>query len=219
MSAVMTKTSPLIVLKIVQSVLSPASLAIVIIVLTSRLSAAQTFRGPYIGVEVGRQHVIAGSLVDGVDTLQQDSRAVVTAFGGLRLQRAGFVVGGDLGLGRMDGDLRLDDQSTSIGYQGNSQWRWSLHGGRVFGARTLVFGYLSEVTRKFDVTITRGGVESSQQDEQGMLRFGGGIEFQVKGPWHITATAGSSRADFGGRPTNIDIGRRLEIAAGLTVQF
>ncbi len=215
----MTQPRFSIVLKMIQAALAPVFLALIIVLMSHGPATAQTFHGPYLGIDAARQHVIAGSLVDDVDTLQQDSRMVVSVFGGLRAQVAGFVIGGDLGVGRLDGEMRLDESSTAIRYQADSQWRWSLHGGHVVGSRTLMFGYLSEVTRQFDVTLTGAGVTSSQQDKQGMLRFGAGVEQQIRGPWHLTVTAGSARADFGGRRTNIVVGQRLEVAAGLTVQF
>lgn len=99
-----------------------------------------------------------------------------------------------------------------------SQWHWGLHAGLVAGASTLMFGYLSEVTRRFDVSVTQAGIPTFQEDEQGMLRFGAGIEQRLVGALHLRVTAGSSRADFGG-PTNITIGRRFEAAAAAVIQF
>jgi hypothetical protein len=182
---------------------------------------AQSFSGPYAGLEFGSQHVIGGSLVDGVDTLQQDTRLVVSAFAGLRLQVSRFVAGGELGIGRMDGDLILNDAARGVvvDYRNDSQWHWGLHAGFAAGARTLLFAYVSEVTRDFDVTITRNNSSTAQGDEQGLLRFGGGIEQRLYGPLQLRVTAGSSRADFGDRVTNIDIDRRIELAAGLVIQF
>ena len=194
---------------------------VLLLILAADFAEAQTFRGPYVGVDLGRQHFIGGSLVDGIDTLQEDSRLVVSVFGGARAQIARVVFGGELGLGLTDGDLSLTDQlrSLTVDYRNGSQWHWALQAGVVAGTKTLVFGYLSEVTRKFDVTITRPGVTTPQQDEQGMLRFGAGVEYRLTGPLHLRVTAGSARADFGDRATNIPIDKRLEVAAGVVVQF
>lgn len=41
----------------------------------------------------------------------------------------------------------------------------------------------------------------------------------MSGPFRLRATFGSSRADFGGRETNIEITRRLDVSLGLVVQF
>lgn len=187
--------------------------------LVSASAFAQDFSGPYVGLEASRQHLIGGSLVDGIDTLQDDSRLVVSVFGGLRVQTRGFVVGGELGRGLTDGDLRLEQAAFSVDYRNGSQWHWALHAGPTIGDRTLVFGYLSEVTRAFDVTISQSGQTTAQEDEQGMLRFGAGIEQQLSTRLRLRLTAGSSRADFGDRTTNKVIGRRLEIGGGLVVQF
>lgn len=73
------------------------------------------FHGPYAGVEFGRQHLIGGALVDGVDTLQQASRVVASGFVGLRAQFArGVVAGGEIAVGRIDGRLALDDAVSGV---------------------------------------------------------------------------------------------------------
>lgn len=199
--------------------------AAVMVGLSAGAASAQSGRGPfsglYFGVDVGKQHVIGGSLVDAVDTLQEDSRVVASVFGGLRGQFQGFVVGAQLGFGRTDGDLVLSEPSRllTVDYKNDSQWHWTLNAGHTIGPRTLLFGYLSEVTREFDVTILRAGVTTEQHDEQGLLRFGGGIEQRLAGPLRLRATLGTSRADFGDRQTNIEIGRRLDASIGFVLQF
>jgi hypothetical protein len=182
-------------------------------------AAAQNFSGLLVGVEAGSQHLIGGALVDGVDTLQDDARLVVSAFAGLRAQARGFVIGGELGAGRTDGDLTLSSDRLDVEYRNSSQWHWALHAGHTIGSRTLLFGYLSEVTRQFDVSISQAGQSTSQQDEQGMLRFGGGLEFQMRRALHVRGTFGTSRADFGDRPLNRTIDRHFEAAAGIVFQF
>ena len=53
-------------------------------------------------------------------------------FGGLRGQFGPLVIGGDLGYGRSDGDLHLDetDSQLTIDYANDSQWHWAIHAGR-----------------------------------------------------------------------------------------
>lgn len=179
------------------------------------------FSGPYVAVEAGRQQVIGGSLVDGVDTLQEDARGVFSVSAGWRRALGPVVIGADVGLGRFDGALTLRDDATAttVRYDTSSQWHWRLTGGLMLGRRTLTYAYVSEVTRAFDVTITRGNASTAQQDEQGLLRFGGGLERRLGGPVHVFVTAGSSRANFGERRTNIKPGRRLEVSAGVAFQF
>lgn len=189
------------------------------LLLTSSSSLAQSFSGPYAGVEAGMQHLIGGSLVEGVDTLQEDTRRVVSVFGGVRLPLRRLVFGVELGRGATDGDLRLEQPALSVDYRNGSQWHWALHAGPTIGERTLVFGYLSEVTRDFDVTISQAGQTTEQADEQGMLRFGGGVEQRLTNRLHLRVSAGTSRADFGNRATNITIGRKVEFGAALVVQF
>lgn len=187
----------------------------------SAQSGRGAFTGLYVGADAGRQHVIGGSLVDNVDTLQEDSRVVAAVFGGVRGQFQGFVLGAELGFGRTDGDLILSEPARllTIDYKNDSQWHWTLNAGHTVGPRTLLFGYVSEVTRDFEVTILRAGVTSEQQDEQGLLRFGGGIEQRITGPLRLRATIGTSRADFGDRETNIEIGKRVDASIGFVIQF
>ncbi|MGE0863153.1 MAG: hypothetical protein AB7P34_04555 [Vicinamibacterales bacterium] len=203
----------------------PIAAALMMIGLLAGSASAQSGRGPfsglYVGADAGRQHIIGGSLVDDVDTLQEDSRIVASVFGGVRGQFRGFVLGAELGFGRTDGDLVLADSSRqlTVDYINDSQWNWTLNAGHTIGPRTLLFGYVSEVTRQFDVTLLRAGVTTEQRDEQGLLRFGGGIEQRIAGPLRLRATIGTSRADFGDRQTNIEIGRRLDASIGLVLQF
>lgn len=184
-------------------------------------ATAQTFSGLYAGLETGRQHVIAGALVNDVDTLADDVRLVTSVFGGFRRQFGGVVLGAELGLGWMDGNLRLEEPARGlvVDYAGDSQWHWALSAGHTLGARTLLFGYVSEVTRTFDVSVAGPAATFTQRDEQGLLRFGAGLEQVVRGPLRLRVTAGSSRADFGGRTTNVEISRRFELSAGLVWQF
>jgi hypothetical protein len=184
----------------------------------------QAFSGFYMGVEGGTVNVIAGALVGGVDTLAQDTRGAVALIIGGRYQFASrLVLGVEFGVAREDGDLVLDDplSGARVEYRNNSHTRIGGTAGVVLGSRrfTHVFGYLSELSRSFDVTIIEVNGTNEQQDDQGLLRFGGGIEQRVASRLSVRATLGSSRADFGGRPTNIVPPRPLEMSAGLLFRF
>jgi len=185
---------------------------------------ARHFSGIYLGVEAGRQSLIGGSLVSGVDVLAQEDRRVAHVLGGGRYQLGnGLVVGAEASYGPIDGALRLSDPGASldIEYESNRQKAYGLMGGLALGSSRdwLVFAYLAEATRVFDVTIRQGTTTVFQRDEQGMLRFGAGVEARLLGSLHLRASAGSGRADFGDRPRNIDPERRLELAAGAIVQL
>ena len=185
------------------------------------LAQSSDFTGPYVGLELGRQHVIGGSLVNGTDTLQEDSRLVASAVGGLRGAIRRLVVGAELGLGRLNGDLSLRDtaQDLDVTYANSGQWHWALTAGPAIAPGTLLYAYVSEVTRQFDVRITQGRAVVVQQDDQGLLRFGLGLERRVARGAHVRVAAGTSRADFGGRRTNIVPGRRLELSLAALWQF
>ncbi len=186
--------------------------------------ALRHYTGIFLGTEAGRVNVIGGALVAGVDTLAQDSRPALTFFGGGRYEFPGRIVAGvELGIGVEDGDLRLDDPASglTVDYRNNTHVRYGGTLGVVVGAarRTLVFGYVSENTRTFDVTIDQAGRTTLQTDEQGLLRYGAGIE-QAIGRWlGLRATVGSSRADFGGRATNIEVEKPIDVAVGLVLRF
>lgn len=175
--------------------------------------------GPYLAVDLGRQQLIGGSLVDDVDTLQEDVRGVTSLSAGLRARLGRLAFGGELGRGWFDGRLERRDPGTTVRYDSSSQWQWTITAGSTVGDATVVSLYLSEVTRTFDVTITRLGGVTDQNDEQGLLRFGVSIERRLRGPLRARASVGTSRADFGDRVTNIEPGRRLELSVGLVWQF
>jgi len=179
--------------------------------------------GLYVGIDLGRHNVIGGSQVDGVDVLQQDMRGAVTFLAGFRKQLgAGFVVGAEAGYGRVDGDLQLSDPGRDllIDYGNDSQHHFGLILGHTLGRtrRMLLFAYLNELSRSFDVTIQAGSAQLQQHDEQGLLRYGIGAEVSLTGPLGVRATAGSSRAKFEG-PTNIVPATELEASVGFVLQF
>jgi hypothetical protein len=182
------------------------------------------FSGFYVGAETGSQNIIGGALVDVIDYLAQESRAVIGALGGLRYQfDAGIVIGVEGSYGWVDGDLSLSDPANglTIDYANRSQYTYGLIAGYALGAgRTwLLFGYANEVTRTFDDTIVQFGTRFTQQDEQGMLRFGVGAEKQMRGGMNLRASIGTGRADFGDKDTNITVDNKLEFGVGAAMQF
>ena len=178
----------------------------------SSAQGPRSHTGLYVALDVGRQQYIGGSLVSGVDLLQQATKPVGSVTLGARFERGfGTVVGLDIGFGFADGDLRMVDQAAAltVDYANDGQRQLGLTLGQAFGGahRALVFVYLGEVTRQFNVTIQEGGVRYTQRDKQGLLRYGVGFQLDLVGPFSLRSTVGSSRADFGGRPTNITPGR------------
>lgn len=187
------------------------------------------FGGIFLSADVGRQNIIGGSLVGGVDVLQQDSRTVGSAAAGIRAELPiGLVIGAEFGLGRGDGNLVQDRNPVGyrVRYDNDSQTHVGATVGYVLGRqrRTLAFVYVAEVTRSFDVIIEgpMGGSSTFpiayQTDEQGLLRYGIGIERAV-GTWlSVRATMGSSRADFGDKVTNIEVRRPVDAGVGVVVR-
>ena len=177
-----------------------------------------TRAGVYVAAEYGRQQLIGGAQYAGTDMLAADVRAVASLAFGLRFEVASWTFGGDLGFGQTDGDLRLVDPGIplTIEYRNNSQTHVGLHLGRRIRGDWLVYGYLSEASRDFDVTLTDGSGSSRQADEQGILRFGVGIERPVSRVFSWRAALGSARAKFDG-PTNARPDRELELSLGIVL--
>jgi hypothetical protein len=174
--------------------------------------------GVYVAAEYGRQQLIGGAQYAGTDMLAADVRAVTSFAFGLRFEVRGWAFGGDFGFGQTDGDLRLEDPGIplTIDYRNNSQTHFGLHLGRRVREDWLVYGYLSEASRDFDVTLTDGGGTFQQTDGQGILRFGVAVERPISRLFSWRAALGSARAKFDG-PTNRDPDRELEASLGIVL--
>lgn len=190
---------------------------------TAEAQRTHEHSGITLSVELSRQNIIGGALINGVDVLKQVVRPVASASLGVRYQLPfGSVIGGELGLGRFDGSFRREDaaQALRVNYSSRQQRHWGLLLGHPTSGRdgpTLAFVYLSEVSRDFAVQVQQGSAQFHQQDGQGLLRFGIGAEHAVHRSVSIRATLGTSRADFGSRATNIVPRRPLEASFGATV--
>lgn len=132
--------------------------------------------------------------------------------------RSGPVIGAELGIGRLNGTLQHRDSTASltINYDTKSQRHWGLLAGYGLGRdrSSMIFGYVSEVSRDFDVSIVDNGQHYRQGDGQGLLRFGVGVEQRAGRMGAIRASLGTSRADFGDRRTNMVPRRPLELLIG-----
>jgi hypothetical protein len=119
----------------------------------------KAFTGLYTGVDAGTVNVITGALV-------------ALIIGGRYQFASRLVLGVEFGAAREDGDLVLDDPPSGarVEYRNNSHTRIGGNAGVVLGSRrfTHVFGYLSEFSRSFDVTITQASGTIEQQDDQGL---------------------------------------------------
>jgi hypothetical protein len=187
-------------------------------VLAPPASAEGTRAGVYVAAEHGLQQLIGGAQYAGTDMLAADVRTVTSFAFGLRFEVRDWIFGGDLGFGQTDGDLRLEDPGIplTIRYRNNSQTHFGLHLGRRVGEDWRVYGYLSEASRDFDVTLTDGGGTFQQTDGQGILRFGVAVERSITRLLSWRVALGSARAKFDG-PTNVDPDRELELGLGLVL--
>ncbi len=179
------------------------------------------FDGVYVGVSIGFTNIIGGALVNGKDYLAQESRPTVQLFGGWRKEfDNGLVLGVEGGFGWEDGDLSLDDpaQSLHIDYSNNLSWRYGGLVGWRTTDRSMVFGYLSETKRDFDVSGRDAFGTFQQSDGQGLLRYGVGAELDLNGPFDLRATMGSSRAKFD-KPLNRDPDHPIDFEVAALRQF
>jgi hypothetical protein len=174
--------------------------------------------GAYVAAEYGRQQVIGGAQYAGTDMLAADMRTVTSLAFGLRFDASGWVFGGDFGFGETDGDLRRVDPGIplTIDYRNSSQTHVGLHAGRRLHQDWLVYGYLSEVSRDFEVTLTDGSGTFRQSDGQGILRFGVGVERPFTKLLSWRATLGSARAKFD-EPARGEPSREIEVALGIVL--
>jgi len=184
----------------------------------------RSFHGVYLGAEAGREDFIGGSYVDGTDVLAQETRGVLSVVAGARYQTSGGLVLGFEGTwGSTDGNLTMADPGSglSIDYANDSQTSLGATIGYALGGSKSVhvFAYASEVTRHFDVHVVQGATEFTQEDEQGMLRYGLGIEAVPVRRLHVRFKVGSGRADFGDATTNITPEHPLQFGLGVALQF
>lgn len=188
-------------------------------------AAERHFDGLYLGANAGSQNLFGGSFVDGVDVLAQESRFVAEVFTGFRKQfLKGRLAGGvEVQIGFTDGNLLHVDPANSlmITYKNNFQYGYGLVlGGVPFKERNLLaFAYAFETERRFDVTITDKYGPYKQKDEQGMLKYGLGLEAIIWRRLHARATVGRLRVDFGDQVTNIEVDDKWDFTVGVVYQF
>lgn len=186
---------------------------------------ARHFDGLYLGANAGSQNLFGGSFVDEVDVLAQESRFVAEVFTGFRKQflKGRMLAGAEVQLGFTDGDLMHDDPSKSltINYENNFQSGYGLTAGAVLGKKknVLAYAYAFETKRKFDVSIQDAFGHFYQKDEQGMLKYGIGVEAHIWKGLNARATLGRLRVDFGDLETNIDVEDKWDLTIGVLYQI
>lgn len=179
------------------------------------------FNGLYIVTQGGTQNVFGGSWVNNVDVLAQKSHFVFEVVPGIRAQflKKRIVVGFELQFGFNNVDLYHEDpaQQLKINYTSNRQHSVGGTLGASIGSRrkVLTFVYLNETTRRFEVVIRENTRFYRQNDEQGMLKYGLGVEVAVAEWLNIRVAAGMLRVDFGGRPTNIRVDDKMDAMVGI----
>lgn len=158
-----------------------------------------------------RSAVSAGALArDGTDVVQRETRSEpaielgwswsVGTRGQLQLAMAWSPAGSALerpfGQG---GRVHYAPQGGSGSLGARAGWRWGEASGRPLWA---VFG-VSEVKRRFEVTLTDAQGTIRQRDRQGHLRLEAGVEWAWQPQWRVRALLVHSRQDFGSRAVDL----------------
>jgi len=183
------------------------------------------FDGFYLGAAAGSQNLFGGSFVGGIDVLAQESRFVAEVSAGFRKQlfKAKFLLGLEFQVGFTDGNLMHADpeQQLEITYKNKTQSGIGITTGAALGNRKniLLFGYANETTRKFEVSIKEQGERYQQKDEQGMLKYGLGVEVRLYKGLNARFSCGRLRVDFGDQVTNINVEDKWDIMGGFVYQF
>ncbi|MEX0300625.1 MAG: outer membrane beta-barrel protein [Kordiimonas sp.] len=187
-------------------------------------SQPKLFDGLYGGIEISMQNIYGGAFLDNVDVLQEDTRAIGSIIAGWRKQfDKGLVIGIEGQFGLTDGNLRREQYEglVNIDYANSSQIALGIKFGYALGVEKdwLLFGYTTIARRSFDITVSAPSGTFSQEDIQGILQYGVGIEKRWKNGWGVRATAGTVYTDFGDLVTNIDVTGKIDTALALTYQF
>lgn len=183
------------------------------------------FTGVYTGLNIGTQNVFGGSFVNNSDILAQESRFVTELILGYRRQflKERLVAGLEFQLGFLDGQLQYDDPSIPlhIDYSTKTQNGIGITLGSVFGQKKdfALFAYVNETTRKFEVKIQQNQTRFSQMDEQGMLKYGLGMEYHIYKVINVRTTFGAMNVDFGSLATNIDVEDKYDFTIGIIIQL
>jgi len=185
-------------------------------------SATRSFSGPYVGASLATQNIFAGAFLGNRDVLAQDNAIVAEFSFGWRHEFSNrLVVGAEMQYGRFGGNLRHSEGPLQIDYDGSDQFGYGITFGRTFGVRrnSLLYAYAFETERDFDVTIRNEFGVFSQNDNQGMVRYGLGAEIVLHKGIHLRGNVGRVAVDFGDLVTNIDVEDKWDASIGLVYQF
>lgn len=184
------------------------------------------FDGIYLSSSVGIQNIFGGALIDELDLLAQKSGFVLETSLGYRRQFAKerMLVGVELQFGLTNGDLTETDirNQSKVTYENSSQGGYGLTIGGILGKSRglLVFGYLNNTRRNFDIEITEtDGRAYTQKDGQVFIRYGIGAEFPVWRRFHIKASFGSVITDYGDLTISQSVDDKMDFNLGATFQF
>ena len=194
-------------------------------VLGQQAGSDKVFDGLFFGLEVGAQNYFGGARIGTTDVLTRDTRWVADLSLGYRKQILDdrLYVGLRVHYGVTDGDLRNPDfgPGVTLFYDNDSQVGVGGEVGLVLGSRRrlALFLYGYETERDFDVTITTSTGSFHQSDEQGVFRFGLGVELRFRKGFHVRGTLGTGRADFGDRAVSQDVDGRTDVGLGVVFQL
>lgn len=184
------------------------------------------FDGFYFGTTIGIQNIYGGAFIDDLDLLGQKSGFVLELSTGYRKQfhESRFMVGIEIHYGFTDGDLVETDPryQFDVFYKNKAQRGFGLLYGVIVGSNKnfLIHGYTNLTIRNFDIEFTEvDGTFNTQEDGEGSLRYGVGLEVHLKKRFNIRTTIGRLNADFGDKVTSQDVEDKFDINLGVVYQF
>ena len=180
------------------------------------------YQGVYTGISIGKQNYFGGAFLDDLDVLSQKSARLIDLSAGWRTPLSeGWVLAIEGAYGIADGNLFLQNANYTIDYQNEYQLSGGLIAGKIVGQAKnwMLFAYSYFTLRKFDIQISSATGSFSQQDEQGVWRYGLGLERRLLKNWSVRASLGQTYVDLGGLKTNIEVNDKADAMIGLVYQF
>jgi len=186
------------------------------------------FDGFYGNVEMGKQNIFSGALIDGVDVLSNRQELITSVGIGYRkaLFKQRVVLGTELKLGMLNTDRTTlyhnGLESLSIHYSGDSQWSMGFQLGTVLGAKkqTMLYLFAIDTNRSFDIEFSESnGTVHRQRDENQFTRYGLGMETRLYQQLFLNSKLGGISVSFDNENRSAPLNQKMEFSLGFSYHF
>jgi hypothetical protein len=191
---------------------------IVIIFIQSDVTSQISYRVD-LGLQVGLENIIAGANFKEQDVLAAAHLPTIGFILAPGMQIKKWQFSPEIGVGYITKHLHYSNEEVVISYQPNMQWFLGAKLGYEFKSGHSIFVYANEVSRNFDVKLQDQWGPFTQEDNQGMLRFGVGYQLNLLKSAFINCKMGTGRADFADRTISNNPNFKLEAAVTLGYSF